>query len=156
MESKWRGLKIFIFWQKRWAIFFPKEGRFSSLSQKCLYFPFFWANGSHNKSVGMLGLSGRENGEDWQIFIFWQKRWANPLPLKKKKGRFSNLSQKCLYFPFFWANESHNNSVGHVGYYDGWENGEDWKLFIFWQKRWANPLPFFRKRSCFLIFQYLP
>ena len=78
---------------------------------------FFGLNGSHNKSAWLLGLSWRVNGEDWKFSFFGKNDELTPCHFFQK-GRFSKLSQKCLYFHFWMSKRvSHNKffECGNVG-----------------------------------------
>ena len=151
MKRKRRGLQFFICWQRRWAnpLSFKKKMHFFNFPIFALT-SFFWLNGSHNTSVRMLGLSWRVNVEDWKFSFFGENDELTPSHFFQKR-RFSNLSKKCLSFPFFWANGSHNKSVGMLGL--SWRvNEEDWKFSFFGK----NDEPYLRKRGGFRIFQSLP
>ena len=131
-------LKMFIFWQK-WGAnplpFFSKSAFFQNF-MKSSTIPYFG-------SIEVTDIFLRWKEVFLKMFIFWQKWGVNPLPFFSKSAFFQN-SMKLSTIPYF-----------------GWIEVTDiflrWKkvflkMFIFWQKWGANPLPFFLKKGLFSTF----
>ena len=129
---------MFIFWQK-WGVnplpFFSKSAFFQNF-MKSSTIPYFG-------SIEVTDIFLRWKEVFWKMFIFWQKWGANPLPFFSKSAFFQNF-MKSSTIPYF-----------------GWIEVTDiflrWKevflkMFIFWQKWGANPLPFFSKSAFFQNF----
>ena len=77
------------------------------------------------------------------MFIFWQKWGANPLPFFSKSAFFQNF-MKSSTIPYF-------GSIEVTDIFLRWKE-VFMKMFIFWQKWGANPLPFFSKSAFFQNF----
>ena len=121
-------------WTNRSHIF-----RFSNYPELTLL-PFLWTDGSRYKSVGMFGLSWRENGEDWKFSFLG----------KNDEGAVIKFSKIWIYFPF------HEQTGVIISLRGCWvyhgEKLEIFEHFLFLAKKCANPSPFFRNRAGFQIF----